>query len=318
MQTMKECVLAAYRREKQDFVPCVQAVMHGVMCPGDNYIGPAGEGFDAWGVKWHFDGGNPAFNGPTPVPGGALIEDFEDWETHIKLPDLDALPWGFARQMLPADRQDKLVDVFMLSGLLERMHYLAGFENALCAFYEAPEAVHSFLHAMADWRIAFIDRLVAIAQPEIVHMQDDWGTQNGMMISPELWREFFKPHEKRFAQHIHSKGLLYEHHSCGYIQPIIGDLVEIGVDAINPLNVCNDIPQIKKEFGNAICLIGGLNNQLIDAPETQEAEIRAEVRRAIDENAPGGAYIPSYIPTRPDRLEIVTDEILRYGGAYRY
>lgn len=318
MQTMKECLLAAYRREKQDFVPCGEAVQISALCPGDNYIGAPGEGYDSWGVKWYFGGGNPGLNGPTPVPGGEIMEDFEDWREKVKFPDLDKLNWNFTRHMVPEDRSNTVMSALLISGLFERMHYLAGFENSLCAFYETPDEVHEFLKAMADWRIDYIDRIVEIVKPEIVLMQDDWGTQNGMMLSPELWREFFKPHEKRFAEHIHSKGALYEHHSCGYIQPIIGDLIEIGVDALDPLNVCNDIPQIKKEFGNAICLIGGLDNQLIDAPGTTEEQIRAEVRRAIDRNAPGGAYIPSYIPTRADRLEIVKDEVLQYGGAYRF
>ncbi len=318
MQSMKECVLAAYRREKQDFVPCVEAVLHGAMCFGDNYIAAAGEGYDAWGVKWVFGGGNPALNGPTPAPGSELMEDFENWRDVVKFPDIDALPWHITAAMAPEDRSDKLVDGFMISGLFERMHYLAGFENSLCAFYETPDEVHDFLSAMADYRITCIDRLYQVVKPDIIQMQDDWGMQNGMLLSPELWREFFKPHEKRFAEHIHSLGMLYEHHSCGYVMPIVGDLIEIGVDALNPLNVCNDIPQLKKEFGNAICLIGGLDNQKIDAPGSTEAEIRAEVRRAIDQNAPGGAYIPSYIPTNAENLEIVKDEILRYGGTYLY
>ena len=320
MQTMKECALAAYKREKQDFVPCLWTVTQGAMCFGDNYIAAAGEGLDAWGVKWSFSGGNPALNGPTPTPGGELFEDFEDWRDFVRFPDLDALPWNITRAMVPApaDRGDQLVNGFMLSGLFERMHYLVGFENSLCAFYDAPEAVHDFLSAMADYRIACIDRLYEAVQPEIIQMQDDWGMQTGMLLSPELWREFFKPHEKRFAEHIHSLGMLYEHHSCGYVMPIIGDLIEIGVDALNPLNVCNDIPAIKGEFGNGICLIGGLDNQRIDAPDTTEEQIRAEVRRAIDQNAPGGAYIPYYIPTNEERMQIVIDEVLRYGGAYRY
>ena len=141
--------------------------------------------------------------------------------------------------------------------------------------------------------------------------------QTSMLLSPELWREFFKPHEKRFAEHIHKLGMIYEHHSCGYVMPIVGDLVEIGVDALSPLNVCNDIPKLKKEFGNSICLIGGLNNQLIDAEGTGEEAIRAEVRRAIDENSFGGAFMPSYIPTNAEKLEIVKDEIIRYGGSIR-
>lgn len=318
MQSMKECVLAAYRREPQDFVPCSELVLHGAICPGDNYIVKAGEGYDAWGVRWYFSGGNPGLNGPTPVPGGELIDDFDGWEETIRFPDVDALPWEITRSMVPEDRSDIVVYGLMLSGPFERMHYLAGFENSLCAFYESPGEVHKFLEAMEANRIACIDKLYEMAHPDVIQMQDDWGMQTSMLLSPELWREFFKPHEKHFTEHIHKLGMIYEHHSCGYIMPIVKDLVEIGVDALSPLNVCNDIPQIKKEFGNSICLIGGLNNQMIDAVQTGEEAIRAEVRRAIDENAFGGAYMPSYIPTNAEKLEIVKDEIVSYGGAFRY
>ena len=318
MQSMKECVLAAYRREKQDFVPCADVVLRGVMCFGDNYIAAPGEGYDAWGVKWHFGGGNPGLNGPSPIPGGEIMKGFEDWREYVKFPDLDALPWHITKAMAPEDRSDVVVSGLILSGMFERMHYLAGFENSLCAFYETPDEVHEFLSAMADYRIAYIDRIYEAAKPDVIQMQDDWGMQTGMLLSPELWREFFKPHEKRFTDHIHSLGMLYEHHSCGYIMPIVGDLIEIGIDAIDPLNVCNDIPKIKAEYGSAICLMGGLNNQMIDAQGTTEEAIRAEVRRAIDLNAPGGAYMPYYSPTDEAKLEIVKDEIIKYGGAYRY
>ena len=57
---------------------------------------------------------------------------------------------------------------------------------------------------------------------------------------------------------------------------------------------------------------------MIDAEGTGEEEIRAEVRRAIDENSSGGAYMPAYIPTNAEKLEIVKNEIVRYGGSYRY
>ena len=318
MQTMKECVLAAYRREPQDYVPCPEQVLKGAICLGDNYIQQAGEGYDAWGVRWHFGGGNPGLNGPTPVPGSELMDDFDDWREKVHFPDVGKLPWQITKSMVPEDRSDIVVYGLLLSGPFERMHYLAGFENSLCAFYDSPEEVHAFLEAMEENRIACIDKLYETVHPDVIQMQDDWGMQTSMLLSPELWREFFKPHEKRFAEHIHKLGMIYEHHSCGYVMPIVGDLVEIGVDALSPLNVCNDIPQIKREFGNAICLIGGLNNQMIDAEGTGEEEIRAEVRRAIDENSSGGAYMPAYIPTNAEKLEIVKDEIVRYGGSYRY
>ncbi len=318
MQTMKECVLAAYRRQHQDFVPCSEAVMAGTLVIGENYIGAPGEGMDAWGVKWHFSGGNPGFNGPTPVPGGELIEDFEDWQEHIRIPDVSTLPWEITKSMIPEDRSDKVIYGLILSGPFERMHYLAGFENSLCSFYETPDEIHDFLNAVADYKIACIDKLYETAHPDIIQMQDDWGMQSNMQIDPEMWREFFKPLEKRFTDHIHSLGMIYEHHSCGYVMPIVKDLAEIGVDALSPLNVCNDIPALKAEIGNAICLIGGLDNQMIDAPDTTEEMIRAEVRRAIDANAAGGAYIPNYIPTNETKFEIAKDEMVRYGMKYLY
>jgi uroporphyrinogen decarboxylase len=315
---MKECVLATYRREPHDFVPCAESVLKGGICLGDNYIAEAGEGYDAWGIKWIFGGGNPGINGPVPAPGSEIMEDFEDWEQVVRFPDVDKLPWNITKNMVPENREDIVVFGLMLSGPFERMHYLAGFENSLCAFYENPEEVHAFLEAMEANRIACIDKLYETIHPDVIQMQDDWGMQTAMLISPELWREFFKPHEKRFAEHIHSLGMIYEHHSCGYIMPIVRDLVEIGVDALSPLNVCNDIPMLQKEFGSSICLIGGLNNQMIDAEGTSEEDIRLEVRRAIETYAPGGMYMPSYIPTDAEKLEIVKDEIVKYGGAYCY
>ena len=116
MQTMKECVLAAYRRELQDYVPCPEQVLKGAICLGDNYIQQAGEGYDAWGVRWHFGGGNPGLNGPTPVPGSELMDDFDEWREKVHFPDVGKLPWQITKSMVPEDRSDIVVYGLLLSG----------------------------------------------------------------------------------------------------------------------------------------------------------------------------------------------------------
>jgi len=84
------------------------------------------------------------------------MEDFEDWEQVVRFPDVDKLPWNITKNMVPENREDIVVFGLMLSGPFERMHYLAGFENSLCAFYENPEEVHAFLEAMEANRIIYI------------------------------------------------------------------------------------------------------------------------------------------------------------------
>ena len=214
------------------------------------------------------------------------------------------------------DRQKYAVRGLMLSGLFERMNQLIGMEDALCAFYEEPEAIEDFFNAMADYKLRCIDAMIEYGNPDILIMHDDWGMNTNLFFSPDIWRKLIKPHEKRFADRMHARGVLYEHHSCGYITPLIPDLVEIGMDAIGPLNICNDLTWIKREYGRDITLLGGVDNQRIDRLDTPEDVIRAEARRVTDELAPGGSYLPTAIFTKQRTVDIFFDEIERYGWGF--
>lgn len=116
-------------------------------------------------------------------------------------------------------------------------------ENALCSFYEYPDELHEFFDAMLEYKLKCIDLAHKYLNPDVIHMHDDWGTNDNMFFSPELWREYIKPNEEKITQHIHELGMLYIHHSCGYIKQIIPDLVEIGVDAIEPMMPQNDLDE---------------------------------------------------------------------------
>lgn len=323
MQTNKEALLALYRGEKADFIPEVYSTQKDVVFPGDRYIelgdkfDPYGTGPDAWGVLWTNQGPNPVVDGNTVAKDFRMFQEMDEWKEKVKFPPLDFMPIeGIFQGMcagMHVNPETDVVSCLILSGQFERMNQMIGMENALCAFYEYPDEVHEFFEAMCQYKLKCIDLAHKYLKPDVIHMHDDWGTNDNMFFSPELWREFIKPLEKRYADHIHELGMLYQHHSCGYITQIVGDLVEIGIDVIEPMNVSNDIDGIMEKYGDKITICGGIDNQLIDREDSTEEQIRAEVRRAMDAYANKGRYVPYYIPAMESKMGVYMDEVTKYG-----
>ena len=132
---------------------------------------------------------------------------------------------------------------------------------------------------MCEYKLKCIDLAYKYLKPDVIHMHDDWGTNKNLFFSPEIWREFIKPNEEKYVKRIHDHGMLYIHHSCGNVDKIIPELAEIGIDALEPVMLCNDIEGSLKACGDKITLMGGIDNQMIDQKGTGEEVIRAEVRR---------------------------------------
>ena len=323
MQTRKEALLALLKGEKADFIPEVYSTMKDVVFPGDRYIelgdkfDPYGTGPDAWGVLWTNQGPNPVVDGNMVAKDFRLFADMGEWKDHVKFPPLDFMPLenifkGMCMGMQVNPDTD-VVSCLILSGQFERMNQMIGMEEALCAFYDYPDEVHEFFEAMCAYKLKCIDLAHKHLKPDVIHMHDDWGTNTNMFFSPDIWREFIKPLERKYAERIHELGMLYIHHSCGYIKQILPDLIEIGVDAVEPMMPVNDVADCLEKYGDKITIMGGLNNQMMDRPDSTEAEIRTEVRRAMDAYAGKGRYIPYYIPTNEKKWLIYMDEVNKYG-----
>lgn len=322
MQTAKEALLARMRGEKADFIPEYWTAQKQMVFPGERFLDfdnfdPYGTGPDAWGVLWTNRGPNPIIDGNTVAANFKMFDDMDEWKEKVHFPPLDYMPMDdiFAGMMhtFGADPENDCISCLLLSGTFERMNQIIGFENALCAFYEYPDEVHEFFEAMCEYKLKCIDIAYEKCHPQIIQMHDDWGTNSNMFFSPEIWREYIKPCEKRYADRIHELGMIYMHHSCGYIQQIIPDLVEIGVDAINPVMVCNDVDYIMENYGDKITIVGGLDGQLMDKPDTTEEEIRTEIRTKMDKYVNAGRYLPFYIPNTERAFNIYVDEVNKYG-----
>lgn len=129
---------------------------------------------------------------------------------------------------------------------------------------------------------------------QIVETADDYGTQNGLMISPEMFRSFIKPRrrELNFMLHDLAPNAKIFHHTCGSVYDIIEDLIEIGIDILNPIQPLAknmNSEKLKSEFGKRLCFHGGIDLQ--QALRGSGENLELEIQRRINAFAGGGGYI---------------------------
>lgn len=154
----------------------------------------------------------------------------------------------------------------------------------------------AFVEKIADIHLQIFDKFLdAVGKyVQVVMVSDDLGNQDGPMMSPNLYREMIKPVQARLWSFIREKTDAYLfHHSCGSIYAFIPDLIELGVDIINPVQVSAkdmDTKRLKKEFGAHLTFWGGIDTQRI-MPDGSPDEVEEEVKRRIEDLAPGGGYV---------------------------
>lgn len=276
-----------------------------IIAPGERNMGgeeqPNGKivGMDWFGCSWTAEPGFSPLGGATPTPGTEPLDDLADFATLIPTPEqVRAFDWeGFAAKVLPlTDRSSQVIEFRSLSGFFERMHFLVGFENALCSFYEDPDAVHEYLSAMLEYKKTVADCAKQYIDPDIIIFDDDYGTAQSTFISPEMWREFLTPYWKELNAHVHSLGMLSELHSCGYVTPLVGDFVDCGFDILQPLQTHNDLKFIKENYGDKLILRLAIFDKTMAALGQTEDEVRADLRSWYEILAPGGNFIPDIVP----------------------
>ncbi|NLK72643.1 MAG: hypothetical protein GX285_06465, partial [Clostridiales bacterium] len=124
---------------------------------------------------------------------------------------------------------------------------------------------------------------------------------------------------KRIVESVKSNGIMFMHHSDTICEPIVEDMAEIGLDVWQGAIPQNDIVAIQKRLNGRMAIIGGIDAQVIDAPDVDEEVIRKEVRRSIDTYCPQGYFIPcipNILPMYPEVRKIYEDELTNYGKDY--
>ncbi|MEW6358463.1 MAG: uroporphyrinogen decarboxylase family protein [Planctomycetota bacterium] len=187
--------------------------------------------------------------------------------------------------------------------LYERAWTLRGMENLMMDFIEHPDFVHDLLRAIADHNIAQIKKAVKY-DIDAVHFGDDWGQQTGLQMGPRIWHEFIKPELKRMYRVARKAGKYVTIHSCGKVQELFDDLIEIGLNCFNPFQPeVMDVEALIKKYRGRLAFHGGLSTQKTLPYGTAE-DVRRDTQRLLDLGRDGGyIFAPAHATPKDVPLE---------------
>ncbi len=171
--------------------------------------------------------------------------------------------------------------------LYERAWTLRGMMNLMMDFYDHPGFVRELLNAIADYNIAQV-REAANYDIDAVYFGDDWGQQRGLQMGPRLWHQFIYPVLKRTYGAVRDVGKLVMIHSCGDVDELFDDLIEIGLNCFNPFQPeVMDVDGLMRRYRGRLAFYGGLSTQRTLPYGTAE-DVRRETRHLLALGSEGG------------------------------
>jgi uroporphyrinogen decarboxylase len=223
---------------------------------------------------------------PFPIahPLDAALEDFN----RVTWPDADD-PRLFADlQHFRPDPELLLVGRHPFA-IYERAWLLAGMQPLLTAMADRPERVARLFARIGEFEERIARHYVQIGV-EAAWICDDYGMNSAMMFSPEMWKRFVRPHLERIVKRYHDAGVLVILHSCGNITPLVNELVEVGIDVLDPLQPnCNRLDHVRRRTAGRVCLCGGVEASTLLAGDVMNTNLRTHER--ISQLGKDGGYI---------------------------
>ncbi len=184
---------------------------------------------------------------------------------------------------------DYLVILVGYFGIFERAWALLGYEELMMNMILEPSLVERVLDEITEYKMRYAKLTVDLGC-KIGHTGDDFGGQQGLMFSKDMWLKYFKPRLARVWEIYKNAGLPVIHHSCGNVTEIIGDMIDIGLDVLEPVQKVMDYEKLKREFGKHITFWGGIGTQDL-LPFGSPSEVRAMAGEVIETLGRGGGMI---------------------------
>ena len=138
-----------------------------------------------------------------------------------------------------------------------------GFEDMLVNFLLEPEDMMDLCNAIGEYRFQLTKLIVDNLHPDIILSHDDWGSKQSLFISPDTWREFIKPQYERSYKYMKDHGVIVMHHADSFMEPIIEDMVDLGIDIWQGTLPQNDIPKLQKQLNGRMTLMGGIDASIV-------------------------------------------------------
>ncbi len=281
---------------------------------------------DEWGIEWDMPDGFTNYEiVKSPLWGEISLNDI----TNFKWPNPyeNMLPIEGIRKRAEYLRNstDKAVIANVAFQIHTQSYFLRGFSDYLMDMMLQPDVITAIMDGVLE---VFVERAKIIMNEigdfvDIIYVADDLGSQSGPLFSPDLYRKLLKPRQKILFDTLkknHDVKILY--HTCGSVVDFIPDLIEVGVDILNPVQTSAsgmEADKLKKEFGKDICFWGGIDTQQV-LPFGSPQDVKDEVKRKIESLASGGGYVVAAIhnirPEVPPENIIAMIEAAKEYGKY--
>jgi uroporphyrinogen decarboxylase len=274
-----------------------------------------GTAFDVWGI-----GREPG--GPAAKHMTRMLHPLRHFKTLEQVqaypyPDFTTADYSHIPAQIEALHRRGIAAAFVMSDMTwEIAWYLRGMETLMMEMMTDDPIATWLLDKTTEQAIIRARRYCAMGV-DLFHVGDDVGMQQAMMMSAEFWRQWLKP---RLAQVIRAAKeanpeVIFSYHSCGFVTPIIEDLIEIGVEVLNPVQPeCMDFAEIHAKFGDRLSFWGTVGTQTT-MPFGSPAEVRRIVHRNLDIAGKKGGLLCT--PTHLLEPEVPWENILAYVQAVR-
>jgi hypothetical protein len=327
----RENYLRALRHEETEYVPLIivglspdgDVAPTGLLHPCDH--GDESTGFlDGFGVRWEASDSAP--DGRLPAPGEFILKDVTRWKKDIAIPNVEQHDWQkFAEQdyalfNINPDRQ--ILYFFSQVGVWERLATLMGFEEAMIALIEEPEACNDLFAAITDYKIRLAEKAAKYFKADVFVNFDDIATERQLFMSPETYRTLIKPHHKRLNDAVKNFGMIPVQHTCGHAELCVEDYIETGAAIWNSVQPSNDIAGLLDKYGDRLSLEGGFDSTgKPGRPDSSVEAVIAEVERCFRDYGDKKGYI--FMPVLLSSVEkaeeknaaiIETANRLRFAG----
>ncbi len=236
-------------------------------------------------------------------------EDYGKFKNY-PMPDLDLYSYDLLKEVLP--KHEGFYIILNMNGCFDFSRYIRGTEEFLLDLMLEPKRAETLMEKVNDFAMMYLDKCMEVSGGWIdgVYCGDDFGTQNGLLFSPDIFRKYIKPRYKKLVEKVHGYGLKYFHHTCGGVRPIIRDMIEIGFDVLNPIQPLAqgmEPAELAEEFGRDIVFYGGIDEQNT-LPFGTTDDVRDEVRHRTETLGRYGGYIVA--PSHGFQPDTPTENVL--------
>jgi uroporphyrinogen-III decarboxylase len=293
MLTLRENFLRVIKGLEPEYLS-EYSLWWGMASPPFFWPAPSEDGVfrDLFGVEYVRDSSG-IVGSAMPKTHDFILEDITKWRDVIKLPnpaDITDSAWAdAAKQARDRANPDLPFAGGTSMGFFQPLVGIMGFTEGLSACFEQPEEVKDLLNYLCDYSVAMAKKYVYYYQPDYGTLGDDIAHERNPFVSLEMFRDIFGPVWRRYYDVFTEVGIPVGHHNCGYFEPLLEDLVSMGVTFWDPVQSTNDSLGIKAKYGRGLVMCQGYDVRFIKDDATEE-EVRGEFRDYISKVAVGGGY----------------------------